>query len=54
MDDDELERTEEFFLSLATCSPDIAGIAQDRATKTVVITDDERRSLSNKCIPDLD
>lgn len=50
MDDDELEGTEEFFLTLTSCSPDVVGVDQNRATKTVFIMDDECRSASNTCV----
>ena len=50
MDDDELEGPEDFFLTLTSCSPDVAGIAQALATKRVLITDDECKSASNACV----
>lgn len=48
VDDDELEGTEEFFLTLTSCSPVDVGVAQNLAT--VFITDDECTSASNTCV----
>jgi len=50
VDDNELEGPEEFFLTLTSCSPNVAGIAQALATKRVLITDDECKSASKACV----
>ena len=51
IDDELLENTEQFFLDLNSSSPDVLNIEESRGTKTIFITDNERKcpALQRHC-----